>query len=183
MKLFLISIFMLLFSSGVVVAKDIKVFGVKTLESVFEYVDSLSSAEPHNETLGRKYDQIWITPPKLNSSFDYYGLVYDKETKTVQGLISLGEMFDFDHCLGQMEGWLPKIEKRFLTDLEKFEQKSDGMVTVGASQWVEIMNSSQSNFQYIDIRCNQYSDGDIALVLLWRTESLADAVEEYYDDF
>ena len=76
-----------------------------------------------------------------------------------------------------------KIEKRFLTDLEKFEQKSDGMVTVGASQWVEIMNSSQSYFQYIDIRCNQYSDGDIALVLLWRTESLADAVEEYYDDF
>ena len=67
LKIFKINFFILIFSSGVAMAKDIEVFGVKTLESVFEYVDSLSTAEPHSETLGRKYDQIWITPPKLNS--------------------------------------------------------------------------------------------------------------------
>ena len=179
MKIFLVTVFLLMFYSGFAVAKEIKVFGVKTLESVFEYVDSLSSAEPHNETLGRKYNQIWITPPKLNSSFEYYGLIYDKETKTVQGLKSYGEMFEFDHCLGQMEAWIPRLEKRFSTNLEKFERNSDGMMTVAAGNWVYVMDDEQ----YIDIRCNQYSDGGIGLYLLWRTGSLAEAIEEYYDDF
>jgi hypothetical protein len=179
LKIFKINFFILIFSSGVAMAKDIEVFGVKTLENVFEYVDSLSTAEPHSETLGRKYDQIWITPPKLNSVFAHHALVYDRDTKTVQGLSSFGEMFDFDYCLGQMDTWIPRLNTRFSTVLEKFEVRDGGISTEGASSDVYLMNTEQ----YIDIRCNRYSDGTNWLVLLWRTRSLNDAVSEYYNDF
>jgi hypothetical protein len=167
-----------MFSSGFAVAKDIKVFGMKTLESVFEYVDSLSDSEPHAETLGRKYNSIWITPPKSNDSFDYYGLVYDNETKTVQGVQVYGLIFEFDYCVGQMEGWIPRLEKRFSTNLERFEPtQGDGLMTVSAGGWV------MDNTHYISIRCNQYADGEVGLIFFWRTESLSDAVSDYYDDF
>ena len=166
-----------MFSSGFAVANDIKVFGMKPLESVFEYVDSLSNSEPHIETLGGKYNQIWITPPKLNNSFENYGLIYDNETKAVQGIIGAGEIFEFDYCLGQMEAWKPRLEKRFSTNLEKFERNLDGIMTVGAGSFV------MDGEQYIDIRCNQYSDGTIWLVFLWRTAALEEAIKEYYADF
>jgi hypothetical protein len=177
MKRFLIIVFLLMFSSGFAVAKDTKVFGIKTLESVFEYVDSLSDSEPHAETLGRKYNQIWITPPKLNSSFEDYQLIYDNKTKVVQGMIGIGEIFEFDYCLGQMEAWKPRLEKRFSTNLEKFEQNHDGMMTVAAGSFV------MDGEQYIDIRCNQYSNGAIWLIFLWRTAALEEAIVEYYADF
>jgi len=177
MKRFMITVFLLMFSPGFAVAKDIKVFGVKTLESVFAYVDSLSSGEPHSETLEEKYNQIWITPPKLNSSFEHYQLIYDNNTKVVQGIIGIGEIFEFDYCLGQMEAWKPRLEKRFSTNLEKFERNLDGIMTVGAGSFV------MDGEQYIDIRCNQYSDGTIWLVFLWRTAALEEAIKEYYADF
>ena len=179
MKRFLIIVFLLMFSSGFAVAQDIKVLGMKTLESVFEYVDSLIGSKPHDETLGRKYNQIWITPPKSNDSFDWYGLVYDNETKTVQGVQAAGSKFDFDFCVGEMEAWIPRLNKRFFTRLKRYgptQDYSGGTLVVSAEGPV-------INKHYVSIRCNQYSDGEVALVFFWRTESLSDAVGEYYADF
>jgi len=50
-------------------------------------------------------------------------------------------------------------------------------MTVGAGSFV------MDGEQYIDIRCNQYSDGTIWLIFLWRTAALEEAIKEYYADF
>ena len=54
------------------------------------------------------------------------------------------------------------------------------MFTTGAYAHFWIANRED----YIDIRCNHYgSDGSVALYLMWRTEDLNLAIEEFYNDF
>ena len=79
-----------------------------------------------------------------------------------------------------MQSWIPRINKKFSVNLEQFEQAGDGMFTTGAYAHFWIKNRED----YIDIRCNHYgSDGSVSLYLMWRTEDLNLAIEEFYNDF
>lgn len=179
MKIYVYVAFIIFTSFGNLLAKDINIFGMENQKDVYEYVDSLYDAEPNAETLGG-YNSIWITAPKPHASFEYYNLDYEIETNLVHGINAQAEMFDLDFCIEQMQSWIPRINKKFSVNLEQFEQAGDGMFTTGAYAHFWIANRED----YIDIRCNHYgSDGSVALYLMWRTEDLNLAIEEFYNDF
>ena len=153
-----------------------EMFGYRLFEDVRDtHRADMINAETHNETSGG-FNVVWINPIKPNGSFQYYNLAYDINDYSIQEVVASANMSSMEFCEIEMETWKGRLERRFKTRLDFDNFSSGGMST----------KTYYKNFdEYgLDVRCNEYfDDGAVAMFIIWRSNDLWDAIQEYYDGF